>query len=341
MKPLGIGIIGCGEIAFTYHLPALLRIKGARIVAVADNTPEKALRAAQEYHVPRHYPQALSLLQDPDVEAVLILTPNLTRLEMVQAAAEAKKPMLVQKPLARSSSDCEQISQIAKDAGVLIVPSFMHRYLPEVLKARELILQGVLGDIRMVRMRNATPGSSWSSWFFRRELVGGGAAIDLGVHGIDLVRWLAGEIRTVNAATRTLVSERIIHGQRIVPDNEDTVVAIYGLENGGTCVHEISWTQYAGYSRFEMEIFGSDGTIFIRSGLGPIAVASKHVSTDGQWFLPDLPRQFLGAVHHQDFVDAVRQGPTPLTAHLQDGVRSIEIVSAIYQSAQADRTITV
>jgi predicted dehydrogenase len=334
MKPLGIGVIGCGEIASTYHLPALARVRDARITAVADVNGEAAGRAASDYRATA-YTEADLLLADPDVEAVLILTPNFTRVETVSAAADAGKAMMVQKPLARNLEECETIMDRVESAGILTVPSYMHRYFPEVLKAKELIGEGVLGDIRTVRVRNGTPGSSWTSWFFNREMVGGGAAIDIGVHGIDLVRWLVGEIQSVYATTKTMVAQRIIRDEVVVPDNEDTVVATYHLDNGAICVHEVTWAQYQGYGRFEMEIYGSDGTILIRSGMGPLAVASRHLEMEGQWLLPDLPRQFLGVVHHQDFVDAVRQGPSVLTATPEDGVRGIEVVNAIYWSAES------
>lgn len=341
MKMLGLGVIGCGEIAYSYHLPALQRVQGARLVAVASRSPNVAKQAAQDFNAAKYYTSAHDLLADPDIEAVLLLTPNYSRVELISAAALAGKAMLIQKPLARNLNEAKEISRIVADTKVLAVPSFMHRYFPEVLKAREYINQGVLGDVHMIRMRNATPGSSWSSWFFRKEFVGGGAAIDIGVHGIDLIRWLISDIRTVCAVSKTLVSERVIHGERIKPDNEDTVIAIYELQNGAICSHEISWTQIEGYKRFEMEIYGSEGSILIRSGIGPLCIASRKLNLDGQWLLPDLPRQFLGVVHHQDFVQAVREAPTSLTALLQDGVRSIEVVTALSESTLTGRTVSV
>ncbi len=341
MKSLGIGVIGCGEIAFTYHLPALARVEDAKIVAVADIAAEAAQRAAAKFNVPSAYTEPEALLADPEIEAVLILTPNFTHVDMISAAAAAGKPMMVQKPLARDIDECQTIMDSVDKAGVLMVPSYMHRYFPEVLKAKELIHGGILGDIRTVRVRNGTPGSRWTSWFFHKELVGGGAAIDIGVHGIDLVRWLVGEIRSVYATTKTMVSERIIRGETVVPDNEDTVAAIYQLENGALCVHEVTWAQYRGYGRFEMEVYGSDGSILIRSGMGPLAVASRHLKMEGEWLLPDLPRQFLGVVHHQDFVHAVRNGPTALTARPEDGVRGIEVVMGIYESSKSGTPVAL
>lgn len=347
MRRLGIGVIGCGEIAHTYHLPALARVEEARVVAVASRSIESARRAAEAFGTPvwyagdDEYTGAEKLLADPAVEAVVILTPQFTRVDLVEMAARAGLPMLVQKPLGRNETESRTILEIVDATEVLLVPSFMHRFLPEVLKARELLNQGLLGSIRMVRIRNSTPGPDWDSWFYQKELVGGGVAIDMGAHGIDLVRWLVGEISQVYARTQRMVSERIIDGQSVVPDNEDTVVAIYDLANGAICSHEMSWAEYKGYGRFEMEIYGEDGSLLIRSGFGPLAVCSRHLRSPSHWLLPDLPRKLLGQDQHQDFIEAIPNGPTELTPRPEDGLMNIRICEKIYESAATGDTVVV
>jgi predicted dehydrogenase len=348
MAELGIGVIGCGEIALTYHLPSLARMKNAEVVAVASRTAESAKRAADEFAVSKwyagngdEYAGAKELLADEDVDAVLILTPQFTRVDLVKAAALAGKPMLVQKPLGRNERESRAILDAIEKAEVLMVPSFMHRFLPEVLKAMELLNEGLLGSIRMVRVRNSTPGPAWSSWFYKKELVGGGVAIDLGAHGIDLVRWLVGEVESVYARVKQFNKTRMAGGQRIVPDNEDAVIAIYELANGAMCCHEISWCEYKSYGRFEMEIYGEDGSMLIRSGFGPLAVSSRHLRSPNHWFLPDLPRTFVGIDQHNDFVTAVLEGPTELTPKPEDGLINVRICEALYESAASGRRITI
>jgi predicted dehydrogenase len=348
MKPLGIGIIGCGEIANTYHLPALARLPRVRLVAVASASGHSARRTAETFGVPAWYADdgdkyagARQLLADPAIEAVLILTPQFTRLDLIQAAAQAGKPMLVQKPLGRSVVESQAILEAVHQSGVLLVPSFMHRFLPEVLKARELLKQGLLGPIRMVRIRNSTPGPDWNAWFYQKELVGGGVAIDMGAHGIDLVRWLVGEITHVYARTKRVVSERMVDGRSVVPDNEDTVLAVYELANGAMCSHEMSWAEHKGYGRFEMEIYGQDGSLLIRSGFGPLAVCSRHLHSPNHWFLPDLPRKFLGEDQHQDFLAAVRDRPSVLTPRPEDGLINVRVCEKIYESAAMGEPVAV
>lgn len=343
MRQLSIGVIGCGGISQGYHLPALAQVKAARLAAVADVQPEEARKAAEAFKVPAWYDDPQALLADPDVEAVLILTPNWSHAELAVAAAQAGKHLMVQKPLARNEAEAQSILDAAASAGVRLVPSFMHRFLPEVLRAKDYIDQGILGRVHTVRIRNATPGASWADWFYHREKVGGGAVIDIGCHGIDLLRWLVGEVSEVFAYTDCLIRERLIQGRRVVPDNEDTGVALYQLENGGYGVHEISWTQHKGAERFEMEIYGEEGTILMRTGRGPLAVSSQRLDPPGQWLIPDLENRFKshGVVHHEDTVQAILEGPTPLTPTPEDGLMAVRVCECIYESATSGQPVTV
>lgn len=341
MNRLGVGVIGCGTIAQTYHLPALARCQNARLVAVMDTSAASAERAAALFNVPRRYTSLEGLLGDREVQAVLILSPNFLRVEQVEACASAGKAMLVQKPMSRNESEGERIIEAARRAGVLLVPSFMHRYLPEVLKAREYLQQGVLGSIRMVRVRNATPGSNWAAWFYNKELLGGGAVLDIGVHGIDLVRWLVAEIRSVSAHTERMTPARMIQGERIIPDNEDTAVALYRLENGALCVHEITWAEAKGHGRFAMELYGEEGSMLIRVGGTPLSIASRQLSPTTEWMVPDLPRPYFGVFHHEDFASAVVNGPGELTARPADGLIPVKVAHKIYEAAAQGRTLEV
>jgi myo-inositol 2-dehydrogenase/D-chiro-inositol 1-dehydrogenase len=246
--------------------------------------------------------------------------------------------------MARDTAEAQSILDAAASAGVRLVPSFMHRFLPEVLRAKEFVDQGVLGRVHTVRLRNATPGASWTKWFYHREKVGGGAVIDIGCHGIDLLRWLVGEVREVFAYTDCLIQEREVKGERVIPDNEDTGVALYRLENGGYVVHEMSWTQYQGVNRFEMEIHGEDGTIHLRTERGPLAVSSRRLNPPGQWLIPDLGQnrvKSFGVIHHEDVVQAILEGATPLTPQPEDGLMAVHLCECIYESAASGKTVAV
>ena len=161
------------------------------------------------------------------------------------AALEAGKPALLQKPMARNSAECRAIIAAAQATGVPLFVSFMHRYLEEIEQVRPLLERGVLGRVHSVRQRNATPGADWAAWFYRKENVGGGVLLQLGVHGIDLLRHLFGEIVRVRATTALMIKERMLADGTVVrPNAEDLVIATYEFASGLIAAHESASVSY-------------------------------------------------------------------------------------------------
>lgn len=149
-----------------------------------------------------------------------------------------------------------RIIAAARRAGVHLQVSFMHRYFEEVVRTRELLADARLGPVFAIRMRNATPGADWNDWFFFKDRVGGGVVLQLGVHGIDLIRYVIGEIESVTARVANLRRERrLADGRTVKPDNEDHAHAIYRLDGGALASHEISWSEVHGCDRFRLEIY--------------------------------------------------------------------------------------
>lgn len=331
---VGIGIIGAGGIARTYHVPALMALPEVRITAICSRTPADAEALGAQTGAAWTGQDPEALLARSDVDAVLILTPNYNHLEMVRLAAAARKPMLLQKPMGRNVAECQEMIGAARAAETPLVPSFMHRYLPEVQQARWYIAEGFIGQIQTVRIRNA-PGSTSTirDWFYSKALVGGGCALDIGVHGIDLLRYLVGEVEEVlSASTRTFRTEVESGDRRIVPDNEDFALASYRLAGGALAAHEISWSHRSPVDRFSLEIYGSEGSLVLRTGLGPLAVFSSRLGPD--WVVPRLIHPPMGAAHHRAFLTAV-QGRGPVEPSGQDGLRAVAVVERIYEVAVA------
>src|SRR5262249_71819 len=149
------------------------------------------------------------------------------------AAAAAGKAILLQKPMAGSVEACRRIVAAAEAHGIDLQVSFMHRYFPEVDAVRALIADGAIGCVHSPRMRNATPGPDWGDWFFAKSSVASGVVDQLGVHGIDLVLQLCGDILEVSARAATLVpTRRLRDGRTIAIETPDTAFATYTLASG-------------------------------------------------------------------------------------------------------------
>ncbi|HIT54318.1 MAG TPA: Gfo/Idh/MocA family oxidoreductase [Candidatus Fimivicinus intestinavium] len=331
-RKVGVAIIGCGAIS-AYHMEALRLIPEAQIVVCCDIVQERAEKAAAgAADVTADYAKAIDR---SDVDLVFVLTPNCLHREIAMFAAERGKHVFVQKPFAMTSQQCRDIICAAEQNHVKLFVSFMHRYFEESRWAREYIASGKLGQIYMAHIRNSLPGSDYSTWQYDSAQCGlGGAIIDVGVHGIDLVRYLLGDIEEVVFASKgQKVSSREINGQTIYPDNEDWALAQYRLKSGAMVSHQISWVQKWHCNRYTMEIHGSNGSIYLRTGYGPLAVTSPGVSQAGSMTFPALAAVPFGYRQHREVIDAVRFDRAP-TCTGADGLYTIETVERILQSAR-------
>jgi predicted dehydrogenase len=328
-----IGILGAGFIS-DYHIQGL-QAAGAEIVTIASQTEESAQSKARAYRIPSYTSNIRAVLDRADVEAVLILTPDFTHRDLAIAALQSGKAVYLQKPMARSSRECREILETAARMGLPLFVSFMHRYFVEVERAKQLLVENGLGQVYSIRQRNATPGAAWADWFYQRENVGGGVVMQLGVHGIDLLRYLFGEIEAVLATTALVKARRTLSDGRVVePDNEDLALVTYRLASGALAVHEITYNEVAGTDRFRMEIYGEKGTVWLRTERGRLAVYLVEQSGAGGWFMPDLPPENVGCRQHAHFLEML-SGEAPVDDSARDGLASVLVAEAIYRSAKS------
>lgn len=211
MPPLGIAIVGTGMIGAVHRRAALLA--GATVRGVAASTPQRAQQAAQAWAVPRAYRDIEDVVSDPQVQVVHICTPNHLHRPMAQAALEAGKHVICEKPLATTLQDAEALAALAASSGRVATVPFVYRYHPVVREARARIAQGELGPLHLIH------GSYLQDWLldpasnnWRVDPALGGASrvfADIGSHWCDLVEWVSGErFAEVSASFATVIAER-------------------------------------------------------------------------------------------------------------------------------------
>lgn len=329
-SPMRVGIAGAGFIS-DYHIQGLQRA-GAEVVCVGSRTIEKARAKAEQFGITEATADVEGMLNRNDLDLMVIATPDATHEALAMVAIEAGRPLLLQKPMARTADSAERIRQAAVSRGVPLMVSFMHRYFEEVVALRELLADRRLGHVLSIRQRNATPGADWAGWFYDAEQSGGVVA-QLGVHGIDLLRYVFGEIDAVQAVTASTERVRELTDGTIVPaQTEDTAMAIYRFANGTIASHEMSYREVAGTDRFRMEVYGDRGTAWLRSEKGAFAACLDDRENKG-WSVPSLADPGYGVRHHAHILAMVR-GTEPLDDSAADGVRSLRIVEAIEASAR-------
>lgn len=201
MKLVQWGIVGCGAVTELKSGPALNKIDGSKLVAVMRRDPEKAKDYARRHHVPKWYDNADDLIQDPDVNAVYVATPPASHAEYTIKAANAGKPVYVEKPMALNFDQCRQMNEACRKAGVPLFVAYYRRRLPDFLKVKRLVESGAIGQTRFVLLELYLPPKDDLDpenppWRVIPEIAGGGYFFDLGSHQLDFLDYVFGPIRS-------------------------------------------------------------------------------------------------------------------------------------------------
>lgn len=187
---LRMGVIGCGGISRA-HLPAQRDLDGVRTVAVCDIDEAAARAAADEFGVPKVYTDWRELIADDEVDAVAVLLPHHLHRDPAVAAAQAGKHVLVEKPMAISLQECDDMIAAAESAGVVLMVAQILRFRPANRRARELIRAGAIGEVRNVlRRRLGRTREFRSAWATDPKQAGGWVLYGFGAHEVDMILWL-------------------------------------------------------------------------------------------------------------------------------------------------------
>lgn len=191
---LGFGIIGCGVIA-DFHANALFELSAdAEIIGVADVNYDAAEKFANRHRI-RAYPDVAALLADKAVDVVCICTPSGYHADVVKQAAEAGKHIVVEKPMAITTEQLDAIVRCCEANGVMLTSIAQSRFSRSVIRTKNAVEEGLLGrivtaDIYMKYFRSQEYYDS-GSWRGTKRLDGGGALMNQGIHGVDLLLYLA------------------------------------------------------------------------------------------------------------------------------------------------------
>ncbi|MGH6923226.1 MAG: Gfo/Idh/MocA family protein [Propylenella sp.] len=332
MTQIGVALVGAGFIA-DYHLAGLSAVPEAAVKVIVGRTRARAAALARRFGVADVEVDLDAALARDDIDAIIITTPDDTHEQIAIRSAAAGKAILLQKPMATSSAACRRIIAEASRAGVDLQVSFMHRHFPEVVAARQLLADGAIGEVISVRIRNATPGPDWGDWFFKRDRCWGGVVLQLGVHGIDLIGHLVGPIDAVSARTATLLKERrLADGRMVEVENADSAWCTYETAQGCVASHEISMIEVQGCDRFRCEIYGTKGTIWLRTERGPLSIFAPDAMGSAAWSCPELPDIAPGERQHRLWIDGLLGRALPEDTAVA-ALRGLLVAEAIGRSA--------
>lgn len=196
------GIIGAGDVCEIKSGPAFNKIKGSKLVAVMRRTEHLVKDYAARHNVPKWYTDADELINDPEVNAVYIATRPDTHCAYALKVAAAGKPVYVEKPMARTYSECLLMIDACKRAGVPLFVAYYRRSLPNFLKIKSLLEDGAIGEVRFVDVKVTKPvapdivaaSRKANNWRIEPEISGGGYFFDLASHQFDMLDFLFGPV---------------------------------------------------------------------------------------------------------------------------------------------------
>ncbi len=339
----GIAIVGAGVIAAT-HAAAIAAVPGARLVAVTDVVPGRAIQFARSHGCAAE-PGLDALLARDDIDVVSVCVPSGLHAEVGIAAAAAGKHLVVEKPIDVSLAAADRLIEAADTAGVAMTVISQHRFDPGLVELRGLIDDGVLGRLvlgeastKWYRGQGYYDSGPWrGTW-----ALDGGSLMNQGIHYVDLLRWTMGPVTEVSAIYAT---------QDHQVEVEDTALAVLRFSSGAVATIVSSTAVFPGFAQ-RLEVSGTGGTVVIEDGEithRAFTSASPELGLRGT----QLPRPAagegaaanaaaLGVASHAaqiaDLLAAVEQGREPSVTG-RGGRDALEVVCAVYESAREGRPV--
>lgn len=314
MRTVNVGVIGVGAMGEN-HVRVYHKMEEANLIAVSD-VSERALKKIEKKYGAKGYTEYVDLLQNPDIEVVSVCVPTTFHHAVVMEAIKHKKHILVEKPIAFTLNEAEEMISAAKEAGVILSTGHVERFNPAVQKAKELIDDGVIGDIVSAFAKRVGP--------LPPRIKDVGVSIDLAIHDLDIMNYLFEENVTQVYGTMNSSFDD--------SEFEDHAEIMVSFENESTGIIEVNWL--TPYKRRELELTGTAGIISVDYIKQSIEVYGK--------FAQDIQ------IKHEEplkcelksFLNTVVEEKEPIITG-EDGLKALKMVIAANKSSKAHRPISL
>ena len=352
---INVAVVGCGGISAN-HLAGYAKNPHARLVALCDLNPEAFDRRGDAFGVPaeRRFTDVREMLRAvPEIDAVSVCTWNAAHADCAIAALEAGKHVLCEKPMSVSVADAERMKAAADRHGKLLMLGFVRRFGNDCDVLKDFIDQGYFGDIYYAKAtylrRKGCPGG----WFGDKSRSGGGPLIDLGVHVIDLCRYLMGNSRPVSVygatfnklGDRANIKSKVAYvsqtrTEKAVFDVEDLATAMIRFDNGAVLHIEASFSLNIEKDEGVIQLFGTKAGAKLDPELTLYSEMNGYMTnvTLSQSTALSFDGLFEKEIDH--FVDCVRTG-APCRNPAEDGVTLMKILCGIYESAASGHEVVL
>lgn len=322
------GIAGFGLHAVRRLMPGFALAKECRVVALSRRDSKRAAQVAEQYAIPHVFASTEELCRCPEVDAVLVTTPNVCHLQDVLAVIAAGKPVLCEKPMAMNAGECEQMVKAAREAGVLLGVAQIFRFEQSTARLRERIAAGEIGQPLMARAEFCYPGLGHArTWLYERAVAGGGPIADVGVHCIDALRYILHDEPVLVSAMG--------HADPQSGDVEASAVLALKFRRGTLATVMVSTrTAY----RTPLEFVGERGVLRAQDGLTVDRDINLELWRDGQLVSTETVSNRLAYGLQVDTFALAIQGKTEFSVGGEEGWQNQICLDAAYRSMVSGRS---
>ncbi len=318
MMAVRIGVLSFAHMHASSYMASVNQHPDAVLAGIADDNAERGKKAAESFQT--KYFDSYEALLASDIDAVIIASENIHHRALTLAAAKAGKHVLCEKPLATTVEDGRAMIQACKDAGVQLMTAFPCRFSPAMVRLREAVQCGTIGEI--LAMKGTNQGLMPGGWFVELEKSGGGAVIDHTVHVTDLMRWVTGK---EPVGVYAEISNRMNHEVY-----DDCGLLTITFDGGIFGTLDTSWSRpktYPTWGNVTLEITGTEGVIAMDMFAQNI-VQYDDEGNKVKW-LNWGDNIDYGLIN--SFVTSVAEG-NPVAITGEDGLAAVEVALAAYKS---------
>ena len=326
------GIIGSGLISERNMIPAMLKAKGTQLVAIMDVDQDRAKRVAKTFSIPKYYTKEIDLLKDEDIEAVYIATPSFLHARQVIEAANYKKHVLCEKPMALTIAEGEEMIKVCRQNKVKFAMGFMMKFHPHHLKAKQLIEAKAIGEIVKAR-------AQWNFWYppkdglWRQDprLGGGGCLMDVGIHCVDLLRFLVGDVDEVLALTGNTIFQYPV---------EDFSCLLLRFAGGAHGIVDNCFSIDSKNSPNGIEIYGTKGAITTNKTISCFIGGTMTTIIDGEETKYSESQIDTYQEEIEEFARCIVREQEAQAVD-ESGRKALEVVLAGYESTRTKKAVVL
>lgn len=350
MKKWKIAVIGVGGIAQS-HIASYRNNPEVELYAFCDINEQRLRAMGEKYGISRLYTDKDDMLRAlPEIDAVSVCTWNSAHAPCAIAALKAGKHVLCEKPMATCAAEAQEMLDTAKQAGKLLMVGFVRRYERGSALLRQLVSEDFFGELYYAKAtylrRNGNPGG----WFGDKSRSAGGPLIDLGVHVIDLTRYLMGNPKPVSVYGATfrklfnrpnIITPKAYHSTSAKPDDicdvEDLASAMIRFDNGAVLQVEASFSLNLKEDTGSVQLFGTKGGARLSPELELYSEMNGYMTNVTPVCPPEsFSDEFQAEVNH--FVHCFSTGE-PCRSPAEDGVQIMRILDAVYESGRTGHEV--